>query len=70
MQGLDRSGLAVLAVAVLVGLAGLVFIGQGLGIITGANSPMVGDRTWAVIGAVMIVAAVWIGRRTWAGRHR
>lgn len=69
MQGLDRAGLANMVVAVLVGLTGTVFIGQGLGIITG-GSVMVGDRTWAVIGAVMVVAAIWVGRRTWLRRAR
>jgi hypothetical protein len=69
MQGLDRAGLVVLVVAVLVGLTGLVFIGQGLGIITG-GSVMVGDRTWAVIGAIMIVVAIWMARRTWGRRGR
>jgi hypothetical protein len=67
MQGLDRSTLVVLVVAVLVGLAGAIFIGQGLGIITG-GSAMVGDRTWAIIGAVMVLGALWVGRRTWLRR--
>jgi hypothetical protein len=30
---------------------------------------MVGDRTWAVIGAVMAVAGAWIGRRAWIRRN-
>ena len=69
MQGLSRTTVVALAVAVLMCLAGLVFIGQGLGIITG-GSVMVGDRTWAVIGAVAVVAGAWIGRRAWIGRDR
>lgn len=69
MQGLDRSTLVVLVVVALVGLTGAVFIGQGLGIITG-RSVMVGDRTWAIIGTVMVLAAIWVGRRTWSRRAR
>ncbi len=68
MQGLTRTTLIALVVAVLMVLVGLVFIGQGLGIITG-RSVMVGDRTWAVIGAVMVVAGAWIGRRAWVRRN-
>ena len=67
MQGMDRAGLAIVVVAVLVGLTGAVFIGQGLGIITG-GSVMVGDRTWAIIGAVMVVLAIWVARRTLSRR--
>jgi len=68
MQGLDRSARVVLIVAILAGLAGAVFIGQGLGIITG-RSFMVGDRTWAVIGTVIVVAAASVARRTWVRRQ-
>lgn len=53
-----------MVVALLVGAVGLVFLGQGLGLIPG--SYMTGDGTWAVIGAVMIVIAgvvVWRARR-------
>ena len=39
-------------------LAGLVWIGQGLGILTAGRSFMIGDPTWAVIGAVFVVAGV------------
>ena len=38
-------------------VVGLVWIGQGLGIIRGA-SVMTDDVTWAVIGAVLVVAGV------------
>jgi hypothetical protein len=69
MQGLDRSAVVVLVVAVLVALAGIVFMGQGLGIIIG-GSVMVGDRTWAVIGAVLVVGGAWMAWRTWARRER
>ncbi|HEX7474234.1 MAG TPA: hypothetical protein VF323_14210 [Candidatus Limnocylindrales bacterium] len=69
MQGLSRASAATLIVAGLVALTGLVFIGQGLGIITG-GSVMVGDRTWAVIGAVVVIAAAWVAWRTWGRRAR
>jgi len=39
-------------------LAGLVWIGQGLGILTAGRSFMVGDPTWALIGAAFVVAGV------------
>ena len=69
MQGLSRASAATLIVAVLAGLLGLIFMGQGLGIITG-GSVMVGDRTWAVIGAVVVVVAAWVAWRTWSRRTR
>ena len=68
MQGSDRTTVVALVVAALMCLIGLVFIGQGLGIITG-RSVMVGDRTWAVIGALMVLAGAWIGRRAWVRRR-
>jgi hypothetical protein len=43
--------------AILVALVGLVFIGQGLGLIRN-RSFMVDDLRWAVIGAVMVVGGV------------
>jgi ABC-type nickel/cobalt efflux system permease component RcnA len=67
MQGLTRTTLAALVVAVLLVLVGLTFVGQGLGILTG-RSIMVGDRTWAVIGAVVVVIGAWLGWRTWTRR--
>ena len=45
-----------LAALVLVAV-GLVWIGQGLGLLPGASF-MVGDLLWAVIGAVLVVAGV------------
>ena len=46
-------------------LAGLIFAGQGLGILTEARSPMVGDPRWAVIGAICVVVgvALWVRAR-------
>jgi hypothetical protein len=67
MQGPDRTTLVALVVAGLMVLVGATFIGQGLGILTG-RSFMVGDRTWVVIGAVLVVAGAWIGRRAWSRR--
>jgi hypothetical protein len=43
------------AIAVLV-LVGLVWIGQGTGLLQG-SSFMVGDPFWAVVGVVLLVAA-------------
>ena len=45
-----------LVVAAVLGLVGLVWIGQGLGYIGG--SFMSRDLKWAVIGAVVLVVAV------------
>jgi ABC-type enterochelin transport system permease subunit len=60
-----RSALLILAAALIV--AGGVFIGQGLGLLQG-RSFMVGDRSWAVIGAVLVAAGAafgwWELRRT------
>lgn len=53
-----------MVVALSAGAVGLVFLGQGLGMIPG--SYMTGDRTWAVIGAAMIVIAGVLG---WRGRQ-
>ncbi len=50
-------------VAALVGLlAGATFTAQGLGLVRGQSylgrSFMVGDPTWAIVGAAMVVASV------------
>lgn len=44
-----------LIVAVLLALVGLVWLGQGTGLIGG--SVMSGSSFWAVVGAVLLVAA-------------
>ncbi len=49
-------------IAVLLALVGLVWIGQGVGVIGG--SAMSGQSIWAIIGAVLVVAAAWLG---WSG---
>ena len=43
---------------------GLVWIGQGTGMLTG-NSFMVGDPLWAIIGIVMVVAGVALAVSAW-----
>ena len=54
--------------AVLVVLTGLVFVGQGLGLIRG-GSAMVDDIRWAVIGGVMVIGGAAILVRGWLGRR-
>ena len=55
-----RSAILILSAALVV--AGAIFIGQGLGLLQG-RSFMVGDRTWAVIGAALVVAGAALGWR-------
>jgi hypothetical protein len=43
---------------ILLGLIGLVWLGQGLNLIKG--SMMTGQPQWAVIGIVLIVVAAWL----------
>jgi hypothetical protein len=55
-----------LIAAGLLAVVGIVFIGQGLGILRG-SSFMVGDVTWAIIGAALVVVAglvAWRSRRS------
>jgi VIT1/CCC1 family predicted Fe2+/Mn2+ transporter len=47
-------------VAVILVGAGLVWIGQGTGLLKG-NSFMVGDMRWALIGTVCVVAGLAVG---------
>ena len=54
-----------LTVSIVLLLVGLVWIGQGIGLLGG--SPMSSQSFWAVIGAVLVVAAAgvaWSARRT------
>ena len=55
-----RSAILILSAAIVV--AGAIFIGQRLGVLQG-RSFMVGDRSWAVIGAVLVVAGVVLAWR-------
>lgn len=52
-----------LVLAVGIALTGLVWILQGLGILTAARSFMIGDPTWAVIGAAFVVVGAVMGWR-------
>jgi hypothetical protein len=47
-----------LIAGVIVGLLGLVWLGQGLNFIPG--SFMTGQMQWAVAGAVLLVLAAWL----------
>jgi hypothetical protein len=49
-------------------LAGLVWIGQGLGIITGGGF-MVGDTTWAIAGAGLVALGLVIGWTAFRARR-
>jgi hypothetical protein len=51
-------------VAILMLLLGLVWIGQGAGLLGG--SAMSGQTVWAVIGVVLVVGAAWL---VWSGRR-
>jgi hypothetical protein len=54
-----------LIVAVVLGLVGLVWVGQGLGLIGG--SPMTDEPFWAWAGAALLVIAAvvaWSNRRS------
>jgi uncharacterized membrane protein len=50
-----------LVLAAILALAGLVWLGQGLGVLPGGF--MSGSMTWAVIGAVCLVAGAALGAR-------
>jgi len=52
-----------LVLAAGIALTGLVWILQGLGILTAGRSFMVGDPTWAVIGTAFVVVGVVMGWR-------
>jgi hypothetical protein len=49
-----------LAVAVLLALVGLVWVGQGLGLLPG--SFMSNQSIWAIIGAAVLVGAALVAR--------
>ena len=57
-----------LSVSIIMLLVGLVWIGQGTGLLGG--SPMSSQFFWALAGAVLLIAAVgvaWAARRTARG---
>ncbi|HEX5316643.1 MAG TPA: hypothetical protein VFX22_08330 [Candidatus Kapabacteria bacterium] len=45
-------------IAILIALVGIVWLGQGIGLIRG--SFMTGEARWAIIGGIMIVVAAGI----------
>lgn len=49
-------------------LTGVVWMLQGIGILTAGDSFMVGDPTWAAIGAVFVALGGALGRRAWRTR--
>ncbi len=55
--------------AVAIGLTGLIFIGQGLGLLRG-SSVMVDDSRWAIIGAFAVIVGVLIAFSAWRSGHR
>jgi hypothetical protein len=57
-----------LAIAFVLGLLGLIWLGQGLGFIGG--SFMSGDPLWAAIGAVLAGIALGLVVREWRLRPR
>lgn len=54
--GTSRGGGTRFGLAAIAGLVGLTFLLQGIGVLPG--SVMSGDPFWAVVGGVMIVAAL------------
>ena len=60
---MHRSRLLVAAILLIVGL---VWIGQGSGMIAG--STMTGSPFWEAVGAVLVVGGLVIGVREWISR--
>ncbi len=50
--------------AILLGLAGVAWFLQGIGVLTVFPSFMVNDVRWAAIGALTAAAALWLWRRS------
>jgi hypothetical protein len=57
-----------LVIALVVALVGLVWLGQGTGLIAG--SAMSGTTFWAVVGAALLVVAGAIAYREWQVSRR
>ncbi len=51
------------AIAAVLGLVGLIFVGQGAGLIPG--SFMTGQRTWLIVGVMLLVVGAVLAWRTW-----
>ena len=49
-------------------LAGLVWMGQGTGVLKGSGF-MVGDMTWAFAGALLVLLGVVLGWSAYRGRN-
>lgn len=56
-------------VAIGLAVVGLVWIGQGLGLLRG-SSFMVDDRRWAVAGLVLVAGGLVLAGLTLRNRHR
>jgi hypothetical protein len=56
-------------VAIILVAAGLVWIGQGTGILKG-SSFMVGDARWALIGTVCLIGGLAVGWRELRARAK
>ena len=52
-----------LLIAIVLALLGLVWIGQGSGMIGG--SAMSGSSLWLIVGVILLVAGLIIGVREW-----
>jgi len=57
-----------LAVALVLLLVGLVWIGQGVGLLGG--SPMSSQTIWAVVGSVLVLVAAGVAWTARAGTRR
>ncbi|MEA2610255.1 MAG: hypothetical protein QOJ75_2498 [Chloroflexota bacterium] len=56
-------------IAAAVAVTGLVWIGQGLGILRG-SSPMVGDTRWAIAGLGLVAGGVLVGWTAFRNRRQ
>jgi hypothetical protein len=56
-------------IATALAASGLVWIGQGLGILRG-SSFMVGDPRWAIAGGLLVAGAALLGWSAIRGRSR
>ena len=57
-----------LLIAIVLVLAGLVWFGQGSGMIGG--SAMSGSSFWAVVGVVLVIAGLAVGVLEWRSTRR